>query len=75
MKRDLPGSATFDAANFEQSDGCHPPILAVLSIFSINVSSGMADSERDHFGASEMIDLNKRSFRLVISAFDSESCA
>jgi len=35
-----------------------------------NLSRGMADSELDHFGTSEMVDINKCSFRLVSSAFD-----
>jgi hypothetical protein len=75
LKSELAESATFDAANSKQSDGCHRPILAVLSIFSVNVSTGMADSAPDHFGTSEMIDINKRSFRLVSSAFDSKRSA
>jgi hypothetical protein len=39
LKRELGGSATFDASSFKGSDGCHLPILAVLSIFS-SVSFG-----------------------------------
>jgi hypothetical protein len=73
LKSDLAGSATFDASNFEQSDGCDRPILAVLSIFSMNISRGMPDSEPDHFGSNEMIDINKCFFRLVSSAFDCRS--
>jgi hypothetical protein len=30
----------------------------------------MADSEPDHFGTNEMVDINKCSFGLVSSAFD-----
>jgi len=65
--------SNFAVSNLESSDGCHRPIHTVPSLISITLSRGVADSEPNNFGTSEMVDINKCPFRLVSSAFDFKS--